>query len=174
MHTAHFSQLRGGEVLHNPPVKPRGSTQPPWMETPHPSACCEAKPPPVNRMTDRCKKLPCPKLLLRVVIIYRINFNLKLSVNQLTRFMYCDGKIAPGRVSRIIHCFVDYRPSSYPEPIPIHTRSEKIGHVHVIHRIRIHPPHPLAGATSVDLYVTWTATYAGRFLVHNLNKNYTI
>ena len=159
MHTAHFSQLRGGEVLHNPPVKPRGSTQPPWMETPHPSACCEAKPPPVNRMTDRCKKLPCPKLLLRVVIIYCIYFNHKLSVNQLTHFMYCHGEVAPSHVSSIIHS-----PCRLPAMFPPWTYP----HPHGIWKTPIRPTLSIAygfldpattpacwDATGIDVYVTW-------------------
>ena len=62
-----------------------GSAQPlPQMQTPRRQppldagrvtcdACLKANPPPVNRMTDACKTLPCPKLGLRAVIIFMFN-----------------------------------------------------------------------------------------------------
>ena len=143
---------------------------------PLPRACWQTKPPPVSTMTDRCKNIALPQTSFRVVIVYCIYFNHKLSVNQLTHLMYCDGEVAPPDVSSIILRLVDYRPCSHPEPIPIHTRSGRLPYSYVINRIHfsIRPPHPLGDTTGIDLYVTWTATKAGRFLVQNLNKNYTI
>ena len=50
------------------------SAQPHWMQT-----SLEADPlPPVNRMTDASKTLPCPKLRLRAVIILFIYFRLQV------------------------------------------------------------------------------------------------
>ena len=47
---------------------PQRQTTPPPLQTPSHVTCDAGKPPtPVNRMTHRCKTLPCPKLHLRAV-----------------------------------------------------------------------------------------------------------
>ena len=83
MHTARFSQfwcMLGSQ----PPSQCMLGSQPPSQcmqgsqphlpsacreANPPPSACWEANPPTMNRMTHRCKTLPCPKLRLRAVKI---------------------------------------------------------------------------------------------------------